>query len=150
VTLDSTSIFTTASSSDSRTPCIWLEDTHVTLLSKGSCYANNRQILFLSALDGRNSRGYDYLLFRTTIAEGKKPRPVTLYDENWFELLHNKSTGKPYLGEPRFDIHNHDGDSDPPSKSENEADDPNSEDETKPITDKGKQRAESSSDDKSD
>ena len=79
--------------------------------------------------------------------EGKKPCLVTLYDENWFELLHDKLTGKPYLGEPRFDIHNYNRDSDPPSKSENKAD--NSESKPEPPT-KGKQRAESSSEDEPD
>ena len=133
-----------ASSSDSRNPRIWLEDTHIALLKKGSRYANNRHILFISALDSQNTRGYDYLLFRTTVAEGKKPRPVTLYQENWFELQHNKESERPYLGAPRFDIHDHDKDSNPPSKSENEADDSESTSEAGPP-DKGKQQAESSS-----
>jgi len=100
---------------------------------------NNQHILFLTALDSQNSRGYDYLLFRTTVAEGKKPKAVTYYQGSWHELLHNKPTGKPYLGEPREDIHDHDGDSNPPSKSENEADDSDSPSEAEPPTDKGKQ-----------
>src|SRR6266850_2288813 len=136
-----------ASSSDTRSTRIWLEDTHVTLLKKGSAQANNPRILFVTALDSQNSRGYDYLVFRTTVAEGKKPRAVTYYQGAWHELLHNKHTGKPYLREPREDIHNHDGDSDPPSKSENEADGSDSTSEAEPTEDKGKQQAESSSED---
>jgi len=64
--------------------------------------------------------------------------------------LHDKASGKPYLGEPRFDIHDHDEDSDPPSKSENEADDPESEPKGGPPMNKGKQQAESSSEDELD
>src|SRR6266850_3038274 len=136
-----------ASSSDTRSTCIWLEDTHVALLKKGSAQANNPRILFVKALDSRNTRGYDYLVFRTTVAEGKKPRAVTYYQGVWHELLHDKHTGKPYLGEPREDIHDHDGDTDPPSKSEDEADKSDSASETRSFTDKGKQQAESSSED---
>jgi len=136
-----------ASSSDTRSTHIWLEDTHIALRKKGSAQANNPCILFLSALDSQNSRGYNYLLFRTTIAEGKKPRAVTYYQGQWHELLHDKQSGKPYLGEPREDIHNYDRDSNPPSKSENEPDEPDSTSEAEPPTGKGKQQAESSSED---
>jgi len=90
------------------------------------------------ALNSQNSRGYDCLLFRTTIAEGKKPRAVTYYRGQWHKLLHDKQTGKPYLGEPREDIHEHDGDNDPPSKSENEADNSDSTSEGELPTEKGK------------
>jgi len=55
--------------------------------------------------------------------------------------------GKPYLGEPREDIHNHDRDTNPPSKSENEADKSDSASETRSFIDKGKQQAESNSED---
>jgi len=136
-----------ASSSDTRSTRIWLEDTHVTLRRKGSPQANNSRILFLSALDSRNSRGYDVLLYRPPPTEGKKPRAVTHYQGQWYELLHNKPAGKPYLGELRDDVHDHDGDTDPPSKSENEADRSDLASEAEPIRDKGKQRAESSSED---
>jgi len=101
----------------------------------------------VKALDSRNTRGYDYLVFRTTVAEGKKPRAVTYYQGVWHELLHDKHTGKPYLGDLRKDIHNHDGDSDPPSRSENEADGSDFASEPEPTGDKGKQQAESSSED---
>ena len=109
------------------------------LRKKGSPQANNPHIIFLSALDSQNSKGYDFLLHRTTATEVKKPRAVTHYQGQWHELLHNKPTGKPYLGEPRDDIHEYDGDSDPSSKSENEADKSDSTSEAEPTKDKGKQ-----------
>jgi len=137
-----------ASSSDTRSTRIWLEDTHVALRRKGSAQANNPCILFLSALDSQNSRGYNVLLYRPPPTKGKKPRVVTYFEGQWHELLHDKSTGKPYLGEPRDDVHEYDGDTDPPSKSENEADGSDSASEAEPIGDKGKQQAESSSEDK--
>ena len=136
-----------ASSSDTRSTCIWLEDTHIALRKKGLAQANNPHILFLSALDSRNSRGYNYLLFRTTIAKGKKPRAVTYFQGQWHKLLHDKQSGKQYLGEPREDVHNHNGDSDPPSKSENKANDSGPNSEAEPPADKGKRQAESSSED---
>jgi len=147
VTLDSTSISTTASSSDTRSTCIWLEDTHVALRRKGSPQANNSQILFLSALDSQNSRGYDILLYRPPPTDGKKPKAVTYYQGQWHELLHDKPAGKPYLGELRDDVHEHDGDTDPPSRTGNEANEPDSASEAEPIRNKGKQQAESSSED---
>ena len=118
VTLDSTSISTMASSSDTRSTHIWLEDTHIALRQKGLPQANNTRILFLSALDSQNSRGYDVLLYRPPPTKGKKPRAVTHYQGQWYKLLHNKTTGKPYLGEARDDVHDHDGDTNPPSKSD--------------------------------
>ena len=136
-----------ASSSDTRSTCIWLEDTHVALQRKGSAQTNNPHILFLSALDSRNSRGYDVLLYRPPPTKGKKPRAVTYFKGQWHELLHDKLTGKPYLGEPKDDIHKYDGDTDPLSRLENEADKSDTASEAEPIGDKGKQRAESSSED---
>jgi len=65
----------------------------------------------------------------------------------WHKLLHNKHMGKPYLGEPREDIHDHNRDSNPPSKSEDKADGSDPASEAEPIKDKGKQQAESSSED---
>src|SRR6267142_2408580 len=62
-----------------------------------------------------------------------------LMQGQWHELLHDKPTGKPYLGEPRDDIHEYDGDSDPSSKSENEADKSDSTSEAELTEDKGKQ-----------
>jgi len=112
-----------ASSSDTRSTRTWLEDTHVALRRKGSPQANNSRILFLSALDSRNSRGYDVLLYRPPTVEGKKPKAVTYYQGQWCELLHDRPSGKPYLGEVRDDVHDHDGDSDPPSRSGNEDND---------------------------
>jgi len=99
------------------------------------------------ALDSRNSRGYDVLLYRPLATEGKKPRAVTYFERQWCELLHDKLTGKPYLGEPRDDIHEYDRDTDPPSKSENEADESGSASDPEPTEDKGKQQAGSSSED---
>jgi len=87
----------------------------------------------------RNNRGYDFLLYRTTVAEGKKSRVVTLYQGHWFKLLHDIKTGKPYLGEPRDNIHKHDEDSNPPSKSEDKADGSDSTSEAGSFTKKGKQ-----------
>ena len=147
MTLDSTSISTTASSSDTRSTRVWLEDTHVALRRKGSPQINNSRILFLSALDSRNSRGYDVLLYRPPPSEGKKPKAVTYYQGRWHELLHDRVSGKPYLGELRDDAHEHDGDSDPPSRSGNEASGSDSASEAESRQDKGKQRAESSSED---
>jgi len=128
-----------AGSSDTRSTCIWLEDTHIALRQKGSPQANNSRILFLSALDSQNTRGYDVLLYRPPPTEGKKPEAVTHYQGQWYELLHDKPAGKPYLREPRDDAHDHDGDTDPPSRSENEADGSGSASEAEPIRDKGKQ-----------
>jgi len=91
------------------------------------------------ALDSQNSRGYNFLLYRTTIAEGKKPRVVTYYQGHWFELLHDKPTGKPYLGDPGDNIDKYNGDSDPPYKSENKADRSDSTSEAESFTKKGKQ-----------
>ena len=147
VTLDSTSISTTASSSDTRSTRTWLEDTHVALRRKGSPQANNSRILFLSALDSRNSRGYDVLLYRPPPSKGKKPKAVTYYQGQWCELLHDRISGKPYLGELRDDVHDHDGDSNPPSRSGNEDSGSDSAPEAEPKEDKGKQQAESSSED---
>ena len=147
MTLDSTSISTTASSSDTRSTRTWLEDTHVALRRKGSPQANNSRILFLSALDSRNSRGYDVLLYRPPPSEGKKPKAVTYYQGQWHKLLHDKASNRPYLGELRDDVHDHDRDSDPPSRSENEETKSDSASEAEPDRNKGKQRAESSSED---
>jgi len=57
--------------------------------------------------------------------------------------------GKPYLGDLRDDIHKYDGDTNPSSKSENEADRSDPALEAESFT-KGKQQAESSSEDKVD
>jgi len=128
-----------ASSSGTRITRIWLEDTHVALRKKGSPQANNSRILFLSALDSRNSRGYDVLLYRPPASEGKKPKAVTYYQGQWYELLPDKSNGKPYLGELRDNVHNHDRDSDPPSRSGNEDSGSDSKSEAEPEQNKGKQ-----------
>jgi len=58
--------------------------------------------------------------------------------------------GKPYLGDPREDIHKYNGDSDPPSKSEDKTEGSDSASETKSFMQKGKQQAESSSEDETD
>jgi len=91
------------------------------------------------ALDSQNNRGYDFLLFRATALEGKKPQAVTLYDSHWHKLLHDGTTKQPYLGEPRADIHEYDRDSNPLSKSENKADGSDSELEAESFMKKGKQ-----------
>jgi hypothetical protein len=68
-----------ASSSDTRSTRIWLEDTHIALKRTRLAQANNKQITFVSALDSRNKRGYNVLLFRPPTAQGKKTKAVTLY-----------------------------------------------------------------------
>jgi hypothetical protein len=105
------SLSTTASSSDTRSTRVWLEDTHVTLRRPCSAQASNERITFVSALDPRNKRGYDVLLFRPPASTGQKARAVTLYDDCWHELDHDTRTRKPYLGVARPDIHEFDGES---------------------------------------
>jgi hypothetical protein len=61
-----------ASSSDTRSTRIWLEDTHVALRRTRSPQANNERITFVSTLDHRNKRGYNILLFRAPTSQGKK------------------------------------------------------------------------------
>jgi hypothetical protein len=67
--------------------------------------ANNKQITFVSALDSRNKRGYNVLLFRPPTAQGKKTKAVTLYGGLWHELEHDSTTRRPYLGVAQADIH---------------------------------------------
>jgi hypothetical protein len=100
-----------ASSSDTRSTRIWLEDTHVALRRPRSAQASNERITFVSALDPRNKRGYDVLLFRPPASTGQKARAVTLYDDHWHELDHDTRLRKPYLGVARPDIHEFDGES---------------------------------------
>jgi hypothetical protein len=86
-----------ASSNDTRSIRIWLEDTYVTLRRTRSPQANNKQITFVSALDHRNKRGYNTLLFRAPTSQGKKIKAVTLYRGNWHELEHDNTLRRPYL-----------------------------------------------------
>jgi hypothetical protein len=73
--------------------------------------ANNKRITFVSALDQRNKRGYDILLFRPPAATGKRAKAVTLYEDQWHELELNSATKKPYLGIAQPDIHEFNGES---------------------------------------
>jgi hypothetical protein len=100
-----------ASSSDTRSTRVWLEDTHVTLRRPCSAQASNERITFVSALDPRNKRGYNILLFRPPASTGQKARAVTLYEDRWHELDHDTRSRKPYLGVARPDIHKFDGES---------------------------------------
>ena len=77
------------------------------LLQQGSAAANNPHVRRVSVLDSRNLRGYDTLVY--ILPEGDKPQAVTLYQGQWCELHHNRSTGQPYLGPSRKDIHKHNG-----------------------------------------
>jgi hypothetical protein len=117
VTLDFTLFSTMASSSDTRSTRVWLEDTHVALRRAKSAAATNERITFVSALDQRNKRGYDVLLFRPLPHQGRKTKAVTLYRGLWYELEHDTTTGKPYLRAARNDIHEFDRES-LPSKNE--------------------------------
>ena len=96
-----------ASSSDTRSNRIWLTSTHVALLWQGSAAANNLHIRRVSVLDSRNSRGYNTLVY--VPPEGGKPWAVTIYQGQWCELHHDRTTGHPYLGPSREDIHEHNG-----------------------------------------
>jgi hypothetical protein len=105
------SFSTTASSSDTRSTRIWLEDTHIALRRPQSAQASNERITFVSALDQRNKRGYNVLLFRPPAFTGQKARAVTLYEGHWHELNHDTHSRRPYLGVARPDIHEFDGES---------------------------------------
>jgi hypothetical protein len=100
-----------ASSSDTRSTRVWLEDTHVALRRLLSAQATNERITFVLALDPRNKQGYDILLFRPPAATGQKAKVVTLYTNNWHELEHDVQTRKPYLGVEWLDIHEFNGES---------------------------------------
>jgi hypothetical protein len=100
-----------ASSSDTRSTRVWLEDTHVTLRRPCSAQASNERITFVSTLDPRNKQGYDVLLFRPPASTGQKARAVTLYNDRWHELDHDTRSRKPYLGVARHNIHEFDGES---------------------------------------
>jgi hypothetical protein len=100
-----------ASSSDTRSTRVWLEDTHVTLRRPRLAQASNDRITFVSALDQRNKRGYNVLLFRPPAHTGQKAKAVTVYAGHWDELEHNVRTRKPYLGIERLDIHEFDRES---------------------------------------
>jgi hypothetical protein len=63
------------------------------------------------ALNPRNKRGYDVLLFRPLASTNQKARAVTLYEDHWHELDHDTRTRKPYLGVKRLDIHEFDRES---------------------------------------
>jgi hypothetical protein len=63
------------------------------------------------ALDPRNKRGYDVLLFRPPATTGQKAKAVTLYADHWHELEHDVRTRKPYLGVECLDIHEFNGES---------------------------------------
>jgi hypothetical protein len=84
---------------------------HVALRRPRSAQANNERITFVSALDQRNKRGYNVLLFRPPAATGKRAKAVTLYEGNWHELEHNSIRKQPYLGVERLNIHKFDGES---------------------------------------
>jgi hypothetical protein len=105
------SFSTMASSSDTRSTRVWLEDTHIALRRPHSAQASNEWITFISALDPRNKQGYDVLLFRPPASMGQKARAVTLYEDHWHELDHDTRSRKPYLGVARPDIHEFDGES---------------------------------------
>jgi hypothetical protein len=83
-----------------------------------SAQATNNRITFVSALDQRNKQGYDVLLFRPPMNSGKKNKAITLFAGLWHEVEHDTTSGRPYLGVSRADIHNFDGESLP---SEHEA-----------------------------
>jgi hypothetical protein len=100
-----------ASSSDTRSTCVWLEDTHVTLRRPRSAQASNDRITFVSALDQRNKRGYDVLLFRPPAHTRQKAKAVTVYKGHWHELELDTRTRKPYLGIEQLDIHEFDRES---------------------------------------
>jgi len=100
-----------ASSSDTRSTHIWLEDTHIALRRAKSAQANNEQITFVSALDQRNKQGYNILLFRPSATIGKRAKAVTLYGGTWHELEHDSTTKQPYLRVAQLDIHEFDGES---------------------------------------
>jgi hypothetical protein len=100
-----------ASSSDTRSIHIWLEDTHVALRRPRSAQASNERITFVLALDQRNKRGYDVLLFRPPASTGQKAKAVTIYEGHWHKLEHDIRTKKPYLGIEWLDIHEFDGES---------------------------------------
>jgi hypothetical protein len=101
----------TASSSDTRSTRVWLEDTHIALRRPHSAQASNERITFVLVLDPRNKRGYDVLLFRPPASTNQKARAVTLYEDRWHELDHNTRLKKPYLGIARPDIHEYNGES---------------------------------------
>ena len=105
------------------------------LLRQGSAAANNQHIRRVSALDSRNSRGYDTLIYIPP--EGGKPRAVTLYQGQWCKLHHNRTTGQPYLGPSREDIHKHNRpiDNESESGSDEEAGLPQPESESESDTD---------------
>jgi hypothetical protein len=63
------------------------------------------------ALNQRNKRGYDVLLFRPPAHTRQKARAVTVYKGHWHELEHDVRTRKPYLGIEQLDIHEFDGES---------------------------------------
>jgi hypothetical protein len=100
-----------ASFSDTRSTRVWLEDTHVALRRPRSAQASNNRITFVSALDQRNKRGYDVLLFRPPAHTGQKAKAVTVYEGHWHKLKHDSRTRRPYLGIERLDIHEFDGES---------------------------------------
>jgi hypothetical protein len=104
-------VTTTASSSDTKSTHVWLEDTHIALRRPKSAQANNKQITFVSALDQRSKQGYDVLLFRPPAAIGKRAKAVTLYEGNWHKLEHDSVTRQPYPGVTRLDIHEFDRES---------------------------------------
>jgi hypothetical protein len=80
----------------------------------------------VSALDQRNKRGYDVLLFRPPASTGQKARAVTVYEGCWHELEHDIRTRKPYLGIEQLDIHKFDGES-LPSDNEQVSESPDKE-----------------------
>jgi hypothetical protein len=100
-----------ASSSDTRSTCVWLEDTHVTLRRPRLAQTSNDRITFVSALNQRNKRGYDVLLFRPPAHTRQKAKAVTVYEGHWHELEHDTRTRRPYLGIEHLDIHEFDGES---------------------------------------
>jgi hypothetical protein len=78
---------------------------HVALRRPRSAQASNDRITFVSALDQRNKRGYDVLLFRPPAHTGQKAKVVTVHEGHWHELEHDIRTRKPYLGIEGLDIH---------------------------------------------
>jgi hypothetical protein len=100
-----------ASSSDTRSTRVWLEDMHVALRRPRSAQASNDRITFVSALDLRNKQGYNVLLFRPPAHTGQKAKAVTVYEGHWHELEHDIRTRKPYLGIEQLDIHKFNGES---------------------------------------
>ena len=65
----------------------------------------NTHIQKVPASHGSNKRGYDILLY---VPSKGKPFVVAWHEDHWHELLHDKRTQQPYIGEIREDVHQYD------------------------------------------